>query len=106
MLQPRVHKQKEKEAHKGWVEPQELQPQGQRKPMSFFVPSDLVDEGILQKLRPCVVFLNKYTPGRETERKYRGKGGLIHIQQNGSHCYAFFQVSSKNIPYSLLLTRN
>lgn len=50
MLEPEVHKQTEREAQECRLEPheQELEPHvGRLTPMSFFVPSDLIDEGIL-----------------------------------------------------------
>ena len=96
---------------------------GRRKPTSFFVPSGLAGAGILQKLRPCVMLLNMYTPGpgcRETEGRFGGMDGngrpsavssqrsdstdrqrVFATVQTGGCYYASFQLSRENIPWSL-----
>lgn len=85
---------------------------GRRKPTSFFVPSGLAGAGILQKLRPCVMLLNTYTPGpgcRETEGRFGGwmvMAGpeLFHLngatQQTSSEFLPHYKLEAATMPPS------
>lgn len=67
-------RQSRRETHEGRLEPPQAgpgTPRGLPETHVLFVPLDLLDEGTLQKLRPCVTLLNKDTSAtgcRETKR--------------------------------------
>lgn len=85
---------------------------GRWKPTSFSVPSDSADEGGLQKLRACVMSLNKYTPGaggREPGGRL-GKGkatagpALFHCnrasRQISTECLSGHKIVAARVPPS------